>query len=143
MSGASPMTSNSTSRSSSSLPTNKHAIFFIPFVETEHIGKKKKKRKRKTGHIRVQKVHEERVVLEEIIGLEAAAITDPKVRQPFVVVGLEERADENRHLRNVQPSNAAFAQDNQHDREVKMLLMHVAAAAAAAFFRCYEELDLA
>lgn len=37
----------------------------------------------------MQDVDEERVVLEEIIGLQAAAVADPKVRQEFVVVGLE------------------------------------------------------
>lgn len=53
----------------------------------------------------------------------------------------------NRHHRNVQTSNAAFAQEDKHDRVVKMLLMRVAVvaavAAAAAFFRCYKELDRA
>lgn len=39
----------------------------------------------------MQNVHEERVVLEEIIGLQAAAVANPKVRQEFVVVGLEEK----------------------------------------------------
>lgn len=37
----------------------------------------------------MQDVHEERVVLEEVVGLQAAAVADPEVRQEFVVVGLE------------------------------------------------------
>lgn len=38
-------------------------------------------------YIRVQDINEERVVLEEVVGLETAAITDPKVRKEFAVVG--------------------------------------------------------
>lgn len=33
-----------------------------------------------TRHVRVQDVDQERVVLEEVVGLEAAAVTDSKVR---------------------------------------------------------------
>lgn len=39
----------------------------------------------------MQNVHEECVVLEEVIGLQATAVADPKVRQELVVVGLEDK----------------------------------------------------
>ena len=38
-------------------------------------------------NIRVQNVNEERVVLQEVISLETAAVTDPKVREKLAVVG--------------------------------------------------------
>lgn len=38
-------------------------------------------------YVRVQDINEERVVLEEIVGLETAAITDSEVRKEFAVVG--------------------------------------------------------
>lgn len=38
-------------------------------------------------YIRVQDINEERVVLEEVINLETAAVTDPKIRKKFAVVG--------------------------------------------------------
>lgn len=37
----------------------------------------------------MQDIDEECVVLEEVISLEAAAVTDPKIRQKFAVVGCE------------------------------------------------------
>lgn len=35
----------------------------------------------------MQDINEERVVLEEVINLETAAVTDPKIGKKFVVVG--------------------------------------------------------
>lgn len=38
----------------------------------------------------MQDIDKECVVLEEVINLQSAAVTDPKVRKKFVVVGCEE-----------------------------------------------------
>ena len=38
----------------------------------------------------MQDVDKKRVVLEEVIGLQSAAVTDPEVRKKFAVVGCEE-----------------------------------------------------
>lgn len=39
----------------------------------------------------MQDVDEERVVLKEVVGLETAAVTNPKVGEELVVVGCEEK----------------------------------------------------
>lgn len=42
-------------------------------------------------YIHVQDINEECVVLEEVVSLEPAAVTDPKIRKKFVVVACEEK----------------------------------------------------
>lgn len=39
----------------------------------------------------MQDINEECVVLEEVVSLEPAAVTDPKIRKKFAVVACEEK----------------------------------------------------
>lgn len=43
--------------------------------------------------IRVQDGNEECVILKEVIGLQTAAVTDPKIPKKFAVVGCEDSVD--------------------------------------------------
>lgn len=45
----------------------------------------------------MQDVDEERVVLEEVVNLQSAAVTDPEVRKKFAVVGCKEDGIEITH----------------------------------------------
>lgn len=70
---------------------NTHTVSLFPssVKGIEHIGTSAHPfmHEQSLRYVRVQDINEERVVLEEIVGLETAAITDSEVRKEFAVVG--------------------------------------------------------
>lgn len=68
--------------------THTVSLFHSSVKGTEHIGTSAL-HEQSQRYIRVQDINEQRVVLEEVVGLETAAITNSKVRKEFAVVGCE------------------------------------------------------
>lgn len=77
------------------LTANKQRCKFQDFLFALKISPKEKSLLEKSPqtwrHLRVQYVDEERVILEEVVSLETAAVSNPKFREEFVVVGCGEK----------------------------------------------------